>query len=476
MIVTYLSGYETLIGLTHVCTHWRRVITTCPTFWTDIRFGGKDMIDSLANLFFERANGCPLDVYISPPPYRRRILAPRHHTIPTLSPGKRIKTLRMNSGWVEILEVLGRWADALSPLQSLDLSVMEASSFPSRPTIFLGDALTDLKLSGVAVPGLGYIRAPNLTTFGLWDNSQTSCSVTTLLDFLEATPALEEVSIEGSSLTTHDFPPPNKTITLPHVRLILLGLRRACQLASHLVCPSLMDTRLVDAFPVDPAVGIFTPPFHQLLGQYSVEMINRVAMTISDQEALKECFLQLGTPSDTRFLIGYETQESFDSDEDPDPSWTFSVLFNQALSALLSLPLHNVVTFTIDVAPSPYDDTIDPTDIVTRFAAVFKQCPKLHEVVLDRYPPRCLSIFSRDITPPVQVLIIKHHEDVSWEELAERITEVARVRHSKGAPLKRIEIITATENNPRIERLESWVQEVRYQVEPPQKKRPTSWA
>jgi len=474
MIVTYLSGYETLLNLTHVCTHWRHVITTCPTFWTDIRIGVKGMIDSLANLSFERADGCLLDVQISPPAEKldvrkRRSLTPRHHTIPTLSPGRRIRTLCIESGWVLILEVLDRWADALSSLQLLDIATGDSSSLPSRPTIFFGDALTELRLHGIAVPGLDHIRAPNLTALRLWDDYQP-CSATKLFDFLEAAPALEEVSIKGNCLTAYEFPPPNRTVTLPHVRSLMLMLRHARRLASHLVCPSLTDTRLADAFPVDPAAGIFPPPFHQLLGRCSVEIIDRVTVGISEQEEHKECFLQLRTPSDAMFTTACITQFVIDDPvPDDDPLWTFSAVFDQTLSTLLTLPLANVVTFTIDIVPFPSDDTADPTDIVTRFAEVFKKCPTLHEVVLEDYPLDCLSVFSRDGMPPIQVLIIKHPEYLSWEELAERVTEVAQIRHSRGAPLERIEVVATTEESPRIERLESWVQQVRYRVEPPQK-------
>jgi len=438
------------------------------------------MVESLANLFFERAGGCTLDVRVSPLAFRRRRPL-REQIIPTLSPGKRIRTLYIKHNWAKIQEIVGRWADALSSLQVLDLNPDEPS-LPSQSTIFVGGALKDLKLFGLAVPGLDYIRAPNLTVFRLYDNFQTPCSATRLFDFLEVAPTLEEISICVDSTMVDDFSPPNRTITLPHARFILLSMQRSPQLASHLVCPSSTDTHLVDMFPDSPTDGIFPSSLHQLLGQYSVGMIDRVIMRVSDRDGHKDCSLQLRTPSDTRFRITCSTAylpETFP--EDLDPEWTFSVLLDKTVSTLSSLPLGNVTALSIDIEPSPSDSTADSTEIVRRFAEVFEKCPKLHEMVLEHYHPRCLSVLSRDRTPPIQVLIIKHLEDksmeeVSWEEFAEGVAEVARIRHSRGVPLKRVEVIVTSEENRRIERLESWVQEVKYRVEPSQKSGRDLWS
>jgi hypothetical protein len=432
------------------------------------------MVASLANLFFERASGCLLDVHISAPGIRRTRL-PSDHTIPTLSPGKRIRTLCITCPWIRIQEFVGGWTDALSPLQVLDLNA-DGPSVPSQSTIFFGDALKDLKLFGFAVPGLNYIRAPNLTKFRLCEEFQTPCSATGLLDFLEASPALEEVSIDVNSTMVDDFSPPNRTAALPHVRFILLSINHAPQLASHLVCPSSTDTHLVDMLPDSPTDDIFPQSLHQLSGQYSVEMIDRVMMRVSDRGGHEDCTLQLRSPSDTRFRITCETAHFPDAfPEVLEVELPFSVLFDQTVSALLSLPLGNVTTLSIDMGHSPSDPTTDPTEIIRRFAEIFEKCRKLYEVVLENYLPRYLSALSRDRTPPIQALVIKHPEDVSWEELAEHVIEVARIRHSRAVPLKRIEIIATSEGNPRIEQLESWVQEVKYRVEPSQKNRRDPW-
>jgi len=421
------------------------------------------MVEPLANLFFERAGGCTLDVHISPPGFRRRRLS-RDQTLPTLSPGKRITALSVDHTWDRIQEIIDKWGDALSPLQVLVINANQTSPpFPSMT--FVGHALKHLKLFGLAFIGLDYIRAPNLTVLRLCDNFQTQCSATRLFDFLEATPSLEDVSIHIDSTVIDDVSPPNRTVTLQRVRSILLSISHVPQLASHLICPSSTNARLVDVLPgsVD---GIFPPSLHEFLEQYSVGVVDRVVMRVSDQIGRKECSLQLHSPSDASFWISYETEQFAGTPpEDPDPEWDFSILFDQAVSALLSFPLGNVISFSIDIEP-PSDFVANSTEITGRFVEMFKKCPKLHEVVLDSCLPHCFPIFSQDRTPPIQVLVIKHPEGGSWEELAEHVTEVARIRHSRGVPLKRIEIITSLEGNPRVEPLESWVQEVKYRVEP----------
>lgn len=421
------------------------------------------MVEPLANLFFERAGGCTLDVHISSPSYRRR-RPPRDHTLPTLSPGKRITALSVENTWARVQEIINKWGDALSPLQVLYINANEMlPPFPSMT--FVGHALKHLKLFGLALRGLDYIRAPNLTVLRLCENFQTQCSATRLFDFLEATPALEDVSIHIDSTVIDDISPPNRTVTLPRVRSILLSIIHVPQFASHLVCPASTNARLVDVLP-GRFGGIFPPSFHELLEQYSVGVVDRVVMRVSDRAVHKECSLQLHSPSDTSFWISYETEQFAGTPpENPDPEWDFSILFDQAVSALLSLPLGNVISFSIYIEP-PSDFVTNSTEITGRFVEMFKKCPKLHEMVLDNCLPHCFSIFSQDRTPLIQVLIIKHPEGGSWEELAERVTEVARIRHSGGVPLKRIEIITSSEGNPRVERLESWVQEVKYRVEP----------
>jgi len=362
---------------------------------------------------------------------------------------------------------MDRWGDALSPLQVLDINA-DQMTLPFPSMTFVLDALKHLRLFGLAVLGLDYIRAPNLTVLRLCDNFQTQCSATRLFDFLEATPALEEVSIHIDSTVVDDVSPPNRTVTLLHARSILLSISHVPQFASHLVCPSSTSVRLVDVLPDSVADGIFPSSLHRLLGQYSVGAVDRVVMRVSDRVEHKECSLQLHSPSDTNFQITYATEHFAETlPEDVDREWNFPVLFDQAVSALLSLPLGNVISFSIDIEP-PSDSVPHSTEIAERFVEMFKKCPKLHEVVLDNYLPHCFSAFSQDRTPPIQVLIIKHPEGGSWEELAEHVTEAARIRHSRGVPLKRIEIITSSEGNPRIERLESWVQEVKYTVEPSQ--------
>ena len=148
------------------------------------------------------------------------------------------------------------------------------------------------------------------------------------------------------------------------------------------------------------------------------------------------------------------------------PLWAFPALLDGTVSALSSLPLGNIIAFNVYIEhPSP-DFTVDPTEIITKLATVFEKCPRLYEVVLTKFPPRCLPVFSGERMPLIQVLVINHSEDYPWEELVEHVTEVARARHSRGLPLKQIEIITAVEERPRIEELERLVQEVKYLVEP----------
>jgi len=419
----------------------------------------------MGKLFFERADGCALDVYVSRSLLRSRSPM-KDSQITELPPGKRIKTLSIaDCSWDSVLHVIYKWADALSGLQELELNADDDPPTSQSVTAFPLNTLKSLKLKKHGIPGLYCIKAPNLTVLQLREGYQTPCSATVLLDFLETAPNLEEVSIQLHSSVLNSFPLPNRILTLSHVQCIAIDTNHALWLASHLLCPSSTDTKFMITFPDDPATGIFPLSLESLLGQYAVEMIDRVLMGVLDEEGRESCSLQLCTPSGTVLQIACETPmpEEFPPPPLPDPQWTFPVIFDQVVSALLSLPLHAVTTFAIDADHRSSDPTIGPTDIVPGLAKVFKKCRNLHKVVLENYLPSCLPIFSRDEMPPIRVLVIKHPKDVTWSSFIAHAAEVARIRDSKGAPLERVEIFTH-EKHPDIEPVQRWVHDVRYQA------------
>ena len=410
----------------------------------------------LANVFFERAKGCDMDVFISFLLYmgrrKRRSLTPRNLIIPKLSPGQRIRTLSVQvDSWERIQELVSGWADALFPLEKLEIDTNVEYPAP-QPTVFVGEALKSPSSTGLAIPGLYNILAPNLTVLNLADSSLMPCSVMALFDFLDTSPSLEDVEI--STRTTCDFPPPHRKVTLPHVRRIALDTGNTSQVASQLICPSVTTTRLADAFPDDN--DTFPPALRSLLAQYSVESIDKVLVHVSDRVGAQRCSLQFHAPSGTTFWYTCQTD---------DPSgdiWSFPLLLDETVSALQALPLNQVVALAIDIpAPSQFVGDPDFNQIRTKLAEVLEKCSILQEVVLESYGPSCFPDFSREKTPPIRTLIIKHPEGVSWEELVENITGVARVRHTKGKPLDKVEIFTA-EGHPEIEQLKSLVQEVMY--------------
>ena len=473
-IVIYVTaadpgGYEMLIRLTHVCTQWRQVIVACPTFWTHIRFGGGYMTDSLANLFFERAKQCALDVHISfllslRKWRKRRSLIPKVLAIPKLSPGQWIRSFSIDQGhptWAKVQELVGGWADALSLAQELVLLVDEGNPPPSTPAVFVGKALKNLRLEGFAIPGLDYIKAPNLTVLELEDYSRAPLSVVALLDFFDATPSLEDVSICSSRV--HEFPPLNRKVTLSHLQRVTLSVDHSPQVASYLICPSITNTWLSEVLPDDPSASAFFPELPWLSGQYSVEVINDVRMQVFDLDGSQSCCLQIRDPS------GATLRASRQASQEPDPFppfadeiWPFPILFNQVVSTLLSLPLDHVTAFSADLQEAS-EFAVDPDQIRGRLAEVFEKCLDLQEVVLENYSPGHFPDISGKKMPAIRALVIKHPGNVSWEELVENVTEAARARHSRGAPLERIEIFTK-EEQPRIEELESLVREVEYRV------------
>ncbi|KAF9789674.1 hypothetical protein BJ322DRAFT_551526 [Thelephora terrestris] len=458
--------YKMLIHLTHVCAQWRHVLIACPTFWTHIRFGGADMTSSIASLFFERAQQCALDVHVSfaqfIPKRRKRIpLAPRFLVIPELASERRIRSLFASEPtWGQTQGLLGGWTDALSQIQELELTTDEEHPPPSTLTTFVWDALRSLTLAGFAAPGLHNIKAPNLTVLKFWDSSYTPLSVVALFDFFDAAPSLEDVSI-GSSMV-YEFPPSNRKVTLSHVQRIDLFIGGAPRIASHLTCPSITYTRLTDALPDDPNDSLFPPELQRLLGQYSVKEIINVIMRVFDRNECQLCSLEFRDPSGTTFRT---TRKTFNHDPlqpVPDDVWPFPVLFDQAISTLLPLPLGQVASFSVDMREAS-DFEVDSDHVRGSLAEAFEKCKNLRAVVLESYSPGLFPDISGEKMPPIRVLVVKHPEGVGWEEFVNNVTEAAQARHSRGAPLDRVEIIT-TEEHPKVEQLEILAQEVEYRV------------
>lgn len=471
MIATYattadLSRCVTSIYLTHVCAQWRRAVTSCPTLWTYIIVGLKGMSDSLFNLFSERAEGCPLELDVRLQLNLDRPERPwqKSFPIPTIPPGQQIKVLNVEKNtWDQISRLICRWTDALSSLQNLSLH-LDKPPLSSSTTIFVGEALKNLTMIGCATPGLDYVRAPKLTVLYLWDDSPVACSVRRLLDFFDASPALEHISIGTNGRVVDDFPPPDRKVMLPHLRAIFLMMTDPSQIVSHLICPSKMQMHLIDELRDSPTVGIFPPDLDQLLGPHSASTIERVSMDISYDGPYrhKYCSLRFDTSSGTTLKVA---RNNIFSTSTSDNAWTFPFVFDQVVTTLLSLQLDQVVTFTTHIShlTNKYPHHIQPDygNIKMGLTEVLKRYPKLRVVELMRCLPIHFPDFSQDTMPPIQALVVTHDYTISWEHFGERTIEAARARHSRGTPLKRIEIITR-ESQPRIEQLESLVQEVVY--------------
>jgi 2'-5' RNA ligase len=197
-----------------------------------------------------------------------------------------------------------------------------------------------------------------------------------------------------------------------------------------------------------------------MLGRYSVEEISEVFMYVVDRDNDQHCSLRFRAPSGGSLEVASHTPYCHEPDPLPEV-WPFPFLLDQAVLALLALSLNQVASFALNLQDRS-EFGIEPSHIRGRLAEVFEKCPRLQEVVLEDYDPGHFPDLTRDKIPPIRILTIKHPKEVSWEELVENVTEVARVRYSKEMPLERIEIFTA-EEHPRIEELESLVSgEVKY--------------
>lgn len=157
----------------------------------------------------------------------------------------RLKSLALNLPVANLVRPLGRLISPTPMLEDLTITVTDSGDY--LPTLKAGDfMLTKLHLDGVS-PNLAYLTIPHLATLHL-ENLRDSPRMPDLLQFLERTPWLEELSLVDAG-PEEDGEPPDRVVRLRSLRaLTLRGTVVKAKLLQHLALPASADINLMGRF------------------------------------------------------------------------------------------------------------------------------------------------------------------------------------------------------------------------------------
>ncbi|KAL0574623.1 hypothetical protein V5O48_007349, partial [Marasmius crinis-equi] len=238
------------LSLVHVCRHWRGVVASYPTLWgtiDNLRGGEKPEI------CLKRSRSAPLDVFLS-------ITGPEFAPIsPELLESlgthtSRFRQFHVNTdGWFSQTPIYQSLKDPAPLLYSLSI-VTKGRDVTGGvlPPIFSNDmpSLRQLTLEHfTSWPTKYFTNLTHLCLFDQWNDTPVSRpSTCQFLDFLESSPALEELAIVRAGPTRHednDIPkvhPHNRQVSLSRLRELSLGdwptMSTLSRFLSHITIPS----------------------------------------------------------------------------------------------------------------------------------------------------------------------------------------------------------------------------------------------
>ena len=309
----HLASLGDRLRVTFVCRHWRRTFLQHATLWSQLHLTGR-MDQLLVRTLLGRVKGSPLDIvanYYKSPIHYGSLLSPFAQQI------KNLKLRSVNSDEVQDLSVA--ISGPLPLLHTLKIDVQGYFNGPkslAAPTLPLFKNATNLENFALDInrfPSLRHFTFPNLTTLR-FSTSVAEYPVSELLDFLEASPALQWICMLIRAYRFCEDDPLGRVIVLPHVKTFSLdttGSGPGCEIATHISCPSATNVE----FEYGPeGAGDWVPeaiyppskPWNTIVHQYTKGTVEQVVfeMTMdkeyhiycsitfrsSDGAALKLCY------------------------------------------------------------------------------------------------------------------------------------------------------------------------------------------
>ena len=467
LIPTHLSSQRERLRASFVCRHWRRTFLQRAELWSELILSSGEVY---VNTFLERAKGSALDIIVDRGVAVSTMALLSSHT-------KRFRSLEfecddwtdvqrfseVNSGPLPLLRVLAiKKRDGLQPTSS-----------PPSPLFSNAVNLRVFRFHSRWSQSFTCFVFPNLVSFDFSARPSEGPFVSRLLDFLEASPTLQTVSMRIIADVSCEGVPRERVVILPNVENFNLTVSDGgpgYKLATHLSCPRAAFTSLTHRTDTDNEVPeeIFPASisWHAIIRQYSRSPVEEITLEIkvalfvtckltfrsADAAIIELCFRVVDEHDFGFYLPSEEMQNE---------------LLTQSIRAIRTHPqlahvkrLHICHSFrSFCSIKTPY--------IANEVGQLLKSMGPLDELTIyncdirpyfDPFP-----IFPEDfvkepvVFPPIKELTILHPAYTSDEQCKAAMVGLSMAQHKLGIPFERVVICRESFPPGMEEELKKWV-------------------
>ena len=485
LIPNHLPHEVDLIHLCSVCRYWRKTFTQCATLWSKLTLT-LGVSDLCITTWLQCARNCPLDI-LSTGSESAETLALLH------SRAQRFQNLCLiHNSWSDVQRFSVIASGPLPLLQSLTIHVTgfdpldpEISSCPHYPLFTNAMRMTRFILCAEGLPYLDYFAFTSLRTFELSVTPEGTFAdekafpVHQLLDFLEATPTLEILTLAIYTETSLDRIPQGRKAVLPNVKHYhVTELDPSYTIAMHISCSSAHHTSFVceqnaeDPTPQDAFSA--TTTWHAVPPQNMAAHVDAIILELTAVEDVT-CFVSFVSSGPTTFQLGYKivTEEGYSDTPWRSLQIEYAEVISQASKLIRNHPfLANIRRVHIRDRHSHLCPHLLP-HITNHIGQLFSSLGPLDDLVLEtsdlepylapflNIPDGTSSVFT---CPQILVLTIVDNPQQCLNGDSEAgIVGFAKAQHSLGIPFEQVVLQLNNNSVKMAERLQTWVGSVRFQ-------------
>ena len=462
LIPTHLASPSDRLQVTFVCRHWRRTFLQYAVLWSKLYLTG--VTDQLhMKTLLERAKGSPLDItadyYMTPIPDDVTLVSPF---------ARQIRSLDLKHTFSANIQGLSTAISGPLPLlHTLKIGSrghLDTFDPPVVPTLPLFEGAANLKNFVLNIddrPSLRQFTFPNLTTLD-FSTSTEEFSISQLLHFLEASPALRQIWMEITTGLFHKDVPSERVVVLSDVNTFCLQITNhgpSCEIETHISCPFAKHVELArtlewaenrvpeDAYPTSIS-------WNTIARQYTKGTVDRVVLDMMDKGYSSDCSVTFRSPDGTVLKLCC-TRCTSGEEFDMGVNWETRqpVVLSQALRTIRDHPLlASVKHLCIKGGCLSIDELELATEGVGR---LFESMGPLENLTLngsDLRPyldaffdnPRFPEAIQPTSFPPIKELVVVYpmmlfHEEATYEAA---IVELARSQDARGMPLESVKFYT----------------------------------
>jgi len=471
-LIPFFLAYKDLIVATHVCRHWRNILTASPPLWSSL--DNEFMDENLVATYMDRCGGTPLDVSFSSEltknvPFLKKLVLCSSH----------IRKIHVPCvPWYHISEISDAFDTPLPLLRDVEFSTGHGESPPPFRRPFLAGAtnLASLHLSDHNVPPgtLLHFIIPSLTHLTLIFSDPRIPMVGEILELLRTSPLIEDLRIHADVLL--DAPEDNPALPGRFESVDLLCLRN---IHFNWATPRSQHTLLVHIqHPPDCSVfmqmqsdsDVAQPPqnvFPKIWDAFSLADPSHVTLRLKREQSSTECTIIAKASSGASVSITHmqnvgrfiSTDGDGDLVRDPRRDRDDNHVFSDAVALVGELPLRCVRKFVLedlktDEMSKPRSFQVPPAlvNLISsdmpnlRTLSLTRTCvSELLEILTPPPPPSPApptGLLDSDVapTPPcpsLKVLEMRHPSWVaSWH--CPELLALAKARKYGGAPFERV--------------------------------------